>query len=333
VISIKKFLTQNADENQTLMHVVRVLIDGVGQHAMTGEVGDGALFRETVMKVSDALVDTLSTAEILELAGSVLKALEDHNDRITKHRRLQTLELHNMVKMLTSAVGAVSAASNANIHILGEIENQLAIVSELDDVLIMKAKLSDCLTDIRKEAARQLIEGGEIAEQLGQGLDQARKLATSMAEGKPKDPITGLPLRPEAEAELAKPARTGSEAKLAVMVVDRLWALNQRFGSEVGDEVLAAFVLMVQQHLKPGDLFFRWGGPVFLALLSRPSSVERVRAEFGRVMETKLEHTIETRSRSIMVPISARWTVLPMMAAPRLLYQKIDAFAAPPSRE
>ena len=69
----------------------------------------------------------------------------------------------------------------------------------------------------------------------------------------------------------------------------------------------------------------------FVALLARPGSLERVRSELGRIMEAKLEHSIETSHRSVLVPIAARWTLFPMMAAPRLIYQKIDTFAAIPT--
>ena len=88
---------------------------------------------------------------------------------------------------------------------------------------------------------------------------------------------------------------------------------------------------MVQKQLATDDRLFRWGGPALLALLPRTDNIEIVRSEVGRIMATRLEHTIETPSRSMLVPIAARWTLFPMMAAPRLMFQKIDAFAAMPA--
>jgi hypothetical protein len=48
----------------------------------------------------------------------------------------------------------------------------------------------------------------------------------------------------------------------------------------------------------------------------------------ARLMEVRCEHTVQTASRTILLPIAARWTVFPSMAAPRLLIHKIDAFEA-----
>ena len=70
-----------------------------------------------------------------------------------------------------------------------------------------------------------------------------------------------------------------------------------------------------------------------LALLSRPVRLEIVREEIARLMEYKYEHTVKTSSRTILLPISARWAVFPMMAAPRLLVQKIDTFTAQSSSD
>jgi len=116
VISIKKLLAKDTEAEHVLMHVVRILIEGIGQHAAAGRAEDFARFRKSIQEAADALVENISPAEILVKAGSVLNALEDHNRRSTRHHQLQTAELQNMVKMLTGTVSAVSAASNDNIY-------------------------------------------------------------------------------------------------------------------------------------------------------------------------------------------------------------------------
>jgi len=331
VISIKKFLSLDTESEQTLTHVMRILVEGIGQHAAAGDAEDCARFRETVREFLDGLVDGISRAELLVRAGSVLNGFEDYNHRTIKHQRLRTEELQNMVKMLASTVKVVSAASNSNVGILGDIEARITMVSQLDDVRIIKAKLSDCLIDIRKEAERQQKETGEIIEQLNHELNHTRNHPADPHTGEGRDVITGLPLRPEAEVALAQLGKAGIRAYVAVLVVDRLPALSRRFGREASDEVLITFTRMIAKQLLPEDRLFRWAGPAFLALLPRNNSLEIVRNEVGRIMAARLEHTIQTPSRSIMVPIAARWILIPMMAAQRLICQKIDAFTATPA--
>ncbi len=327
MISIKKFLSKDDEAERAVMQAVRLLVLGIAEHAGGGEADVTARFRQGVQEIADVLVDDIDPDQLLVHANAVVSALQDHHRRATRHRALQTTELQNMVKMLASTLAAVAAASGTQVMRLGEIEKQVVVASELNDVRTIKAKLSECLEDIRKESERQRKETGDIIQELSQGLEDARKSTMVVREVSASDAVTGLPLRPDAEAALAQAGRSATEAYAAVLVLDRLQTFNLRFGREVGDDVLVAFARMIKKQLGSSDQLFRWSGPTLVALLPRQSSLERVRGDVKRFVETKLEHTIETPSRSIMLPIAARWAVFPMMAAPRLMYQKIDAFA------
>ena len=143
----------------------------------------------------------------------------------------------------------------------------------------------------------------------------ARTRTVSPPAGTALDVITGLPLRAAAEAALADAGRKGTRAYACIIVLDRLATLNQRFGRDVGDEIMIKFVGAVKQSLGPEDRIFRWGGTAFLALLPRSDSIENVRKDVVRTVTMRLEHMIQTESRSIMLPIAARWTLFPMMGA------------------
>ncbi len=328
VISIKKFLS-NDDAIPALVHVVRLLVKGIGAHSVFAEAGESSRFRDRIKGVVLSIRDDTDPEELLKQAGLVVTALEEHSFSVSRHWGLQSLELQHMVQMLASTVRTVAAASDVNATRLGEIEQQVAKASQIDDVRMIKSRLSDCLADIRKESERQRKETSDTIVQLNEGLEQVRTHSVGV-EQQAKDTITGLRQRADAEGALTRASQGSEQVYAAVMVVDRLQALNVRFGREVGDAVLASFARMVRGYLTQDDQLFRWSGPALLAILPRRSSIERVRLEIARIAETRLEHNIETPSRSIMLPISARCSLFPMAAAPRLMFQKIDAFAAGP---
>ena len=333
MISIKKFLSADNEAERAHMHVVRILIQGMGEYAVGGEADDCDRFREHVRKILDALNVEVTPEELLVQAGSVLNALEDHNHRVTRQHVLHSTELQNMLKMLTLTLGAVSEASNANISRLGEIDKRVTSASELDDVRMIKTRLSDCLSDIRNEVERQRKDSRATIEQLSQGLDEARQRSVDAIDKPAHDAATGFPLRPAAEVALASASQAGTSAYAAVIVLDRLQAVNLKFGRTVGDEVLGEFARMVGKKLSRGDQLFRWTGPVLVAIVSRPSTIDSVRSEIAHILGAKVEHTVKTGSRSILIPIAARWAVFPMVAAPRLIYQRIDTFAAALARD
>jgi len=90
--------------------------------------------------------------------------------------------------------------------------------------------------------------------------------------------------------------------------------------------VLRFYSEFLRARLRPTDRTFRWNNSTLVLLMPRPNRLEIVRDEIARLMEQRCEHTVQTPSRTILLPITARWTVFPSMAAPRLLIHKIDAF-------
>ena len=309
------------------MHVVRILVGGIGQHAGDGDANESAAFREAVKEFTVALETGISSADLLVRAGSVLSGLDEHKRRHLRQQHLQMTELKNMVKMLTATVGGISVGSNTNVSMLSEIEKQVADVSELDNVRVIKSRLSDCLGEIRKEAERQKREAEETVERLSHELEQARRLSAEFQAAEKQDVLTGLPLRREAEAALAEPGPAGYHAYATVIVLDRLQLLNRRFGREVGDEILLAFIRKLQKSLKAEDRLYRWGGPALVALLHRPNNLDHVRGEVSHAIEEKMEHSIQSASRSVLIPVTTRWTLFPVTGATRLLCQQIDSFA------
>lgn len=328
MISISKLLSSDTESEHSLMPAVRYMVRGIGLHSIEGDAADRARFRETMHGISELLVDDISAADLMVQAGVILDALGDHNRRAADQLHLQATELRNLIKILLSTIGQISPVSQACLSRLGEIEEEVTAAAGLDNIRAINTRLSKCLSDILREVEGQREETQETIEQLNQSLEDAVQRAK---DGNGQDAVTGLPLRSEAELALAASGRGGEKAYAAVVVLDRLLATNLRFGNEVGDKVLSEFVRSLQRELHTEDRLFRWSGISVLALMLRPTGLEGVRNEIARIMETKLEHVVQTASRTILLPLAARWTVFPLMAAPRLIYHKLDAFAALPA--
>ena len=169
MISLKKLLTDN-ETAHTLMRVVQLLLQGIALHTVEGDSEDYARFRESIAQVGCRLEEEISSSEALAQAGAVLKALDEYNRRTSNYVRLQNVELQAIVKMLTSTVGAIALAGDQSVRQLQEIEKQVASASQLEDVRLVRAKLSDCLEDIRRETERQRTETGRTVERLVEPL-------------------------------------------------------------------------------------------------------------------------------------------------------------------
>ncbi|MBA2351145.1 MAG: GGDEF domain-containing protein [Burkholderiales bacterium] len=85
------------------------------------------------------------------------------------------------------------------------------------------------------------------------------------------DMVTGLHnsawLHKAFTRQMQRCTRDGKGLTLMMVDIDRLRDLNERFGREGGDRVLANVAQTLSTHLRPGDLLARFGDEDFLLLL------------------------------------------------------------------
>ncbi len=85
------------------------------------------------------------------------------------------------------------------------------------------------------------------------------------------DQLTGIGNRRAffdlADRELARFGRGGQAFSVLIVDIDHFKALNDRHGHGAGDEALIAIASLCTSLLRRSDLFCRWGGEEFIALL------------------------------------------------------------------
>ncbi len=115
-------------------------------------------------------------------------------------------------------------------------------------------------------------------------LEETRRLANS-------DALTGLQNRRRAterlEAEVARARRYGTPLALALCDIDHFKQVNDRYGHNMGDEVLVRVAGALQEALRQVDLVGRWGGEEFLVLLPDTDS------DGARIVGERLRMAVE----------------------------------------
>lgn len=110
------------------------------------------------------------------------------------------------------------------------------------------------------------------------------------------DPLTGADNRrrfmERVEAEIGRTTRGGPQFSVLALDLDNFKSINDRFGHQVGDDILKKFVQKCLDSIRPYDGVARVGGEEFMILLPQTS------LEGARVIAERLRTTVANTSFS-----------------------------------
>jgi two-component system cell cycle response regulator len=139
-------------------------------------------------------------------------------------------------------------------------------------------------------------------------VGQSRRLESLIFE----DPLTGLANRRYILTQLGSfvsgTRRHGRPLSVAIVDIDHFKAVNDRYGHQVGDDVLVAVTGALRSHMRAEDQLGRLGGEEFLAVLpdtgpdAAIAAAERMREE---VAATWIEHDSERLGVTVSLGVAA----------------------------
>ena len=105
-----------------------------------------------------------------------------------------------------------------------------------------------------------------------------------------KDPLTGIGNRAmyddTIDRKIQHSKRYGDDFVLMVLDLDNFKQVNDQHGHLMGDEILTAFVKLVEQSLRGEDQMFRFGGDEFAVLLDKQG------LQAAKIVAARINHAI-----------------------------------------
>lgn len=133
-----------------------------------------------------------------------------------------------------------------------------------------------------------------VATTLGMVLMTTERLQADLDRQASQDPLTGALNRRAfsvlARKELARARRNAQPLSLLMMDLDFFKQINDRLGHSAGDDILCRFVKTAEKVLREEDIFCRFGGEEFVALLPGAAAsqalnvADRLRGAFSSEM-------------------------------------------------
>jgi GGDEF domain-containing protein len=315
----------------TYLRMSRLLLQAIGLHAVEGEQQEYQSFRTTINQLLTKANEKAPLEEALLAVSAATKAMHDYGDRTSRYIHAQHLELQALSRMLTEAITdlAPTAAHSRELH---EIDWSISKASSLEDIKDLKKRIADCLETIRTEITEDQGNAKHASNAAVPELRREDELH-GPADTIQQLPSTELPVRSEGEAAIRKNRQNGSRSFAGVFVVDRLRYVNSRFGNDIGNRIIALFQQRLASELSPEDRLFRWDESSFLVLFEKRESEDKLRRGIKQILFKRLVETFAVNDRSVMLTVSASWTVVPIAEVScDVLVSKLDSFVAQNTR-
>ncbi len=308
LLSLRKYLEASDMAAPETVRVAELFLQGIQIQACQMDDLEYARFRSDLSKLLTSISAKPANGDVILATGAAIQAMSAYNQQIGRTIRSQMAELQTIIKMLGETLRTLLGGSERQLDRLQNIETQIQRASQVDDLRTLKTRLEDCLGDLRVAMVNERENAAKVDNAIQTEIEKG--LAATAPPAGVLDPCTGLPGPTAAEAELKKAVAERSTCFAAIFSVNRVEAINQRFGYPAGDRILTVFSQHIAGKLPKTDMLFRWRGPAFLAVMHRSSPADAIRAEVARIASARVEETIEVGTRTIMLPISANSVVV-----------------------
>ena len=333
MFSIKRTLGFGGDES-TLREVIALLVKKMGETAVVADRDDLEGFRDEIKFLHEGLIPDLPIENLLISTGSATQALETYNRRITKTIINQSSDFRAVMKLMQDHLSTMSGLSNNSVEGLSKISEELENSANFQDLHPLKLHLTQCLSGLREEIEREKSASKDLIEKLRTDIEGFRGSGPGRSDSSAAfDSVTGLPSQAECGKAIQAAIDKGTRHCVVVMVVSRVQAINARFGMDAGDRMLLRFKQLIETKFAPPDRLFRWTGPALVAVLERPQPLPILRALVKRMVDHRAEETFQFDGRSVMIQISATWSVFPLEATMQATEKHIHAFIASQSSQ
>lgn len=209
---------------------------------------------QTWLEMSTASIDRL-----FELENHSLQLIEQKAaQRLEELRSSMTL---GIAATLLAALCVLTLTVSAIVSLLRAIDRTLAGMERIAATRDFHSRVPDDSSD----------EIGRIARSFNALLEVAEHLLTEKEYLAATDPLTGIGNRLRfaqiLDEEAQRKRRSKTPMALLIFDIDRFKRVNDRFGHNVGDEILKRMADLVRTEIRATDFFARWGGEEFILLL------------------------------------------------------------------
>ena len=216
-----------------------------------------------------------------ELRGKRIPFVPDNQEQITSEKTKELLGSGNKVQFETQRLTKQGSSI---------------------DVIIS----ASCIKNLNGKISKLVVILKDITDQK-QAKQELKLLNLKLEHEATHDPLTGALNRRAIldilSKELNRAKRRNTKLSIGLCDIDHFKLVNDKYGHQVGDDVLCSFIKAIQNTLRPYDLLGRYGGEEFL-LVMPDSTMSAEEGLYERLRAKIADNKMMTRSGGVSITVS-----------------------------
>lgn len=206
----------------------------------------------------------------------IKKLIAISNERVTKDRlalKNKSEDIKNITELMISYFEKSLIENESTDANISKINEKIKDIND-DDLKSLKKEFEKVLSsfhEVLNKNKEDLIKGQEHCDKLQQKIEKLEKNLLEIQQDKNIDYLTGILNRRGFMEEVQKADNEyevfGSEYAILFFDLDYFKEVNDKYGHECGDVVLATFAKLIKQLTRVEDVVARYGGEEFVALI------------------------------------------------------------------
>jgi diguanylate cyclase (GGDEF)-like protein len=232
------------------------------------------------------------------------RTLEELRSKLQNEAAMSRDDVEKIAASLSERVEATARHIGVNVQAQPTFEEILVQANKsLVQINLDYEQLVAALEEAKAGLEKLMREKSLLYEQLNQKNLELERLSLT-------DQLTGLPNRrawnERMEVEIRRAARTGSMTGLIIIDIDHFKQVNDRYGHDAGDEIIALVAKVMKSSIRETDQLARIGGEEFTLLLT-DTAAEGAQHVANTLIQNIREHgrCIVSGGHEVRVTISA----------------------------
>jgi diguanylate cyclase (GGDEF)-like protein len=317
VISLKKYLDMNPETlplgdpatTELLAAVLesyRSALLAMGKSGVQACPSVGSALQQNLAGLEQRLAKNITPVMVKETETKVTEQLEQWGGSTEEYFKAKANEVKELLMVMARTVESVGDRDKTYATQLTDFTTRLRTIANLEDITQVRASLLKGASELKSCVDQMAQDNLKLVMQLQAEVSTYESKLKAAEDLALRDPLTGLSNRRNVEERIEWRIARNQAFCIAVLDVNGLKQVNDKYGHLAGDNMLKQFSSELRSGCRSTDVIGRWGGDEFIIVMDSELAGAQIQIERLRKWVFG-EYTIKTGQgdTEVKVPVDA----------------------------